>query len=114
MEKRQYETALLLTAGVLLGEVIAILLALSFSVWSFIPILLVILLLGIISLWKIAHNKSLVKSSARIRLTTGIWVFLVWELMRRRFFWPFDLLKVVLLFVVVYVFYRIVRRAWEE
>jgi membrane protein DedA with SNARE-associated domain len=114
MEKNHYETALLLASGAALGQVTAILTEMSASIWSFIPITVLIFLFGYISLKKISDRKSLVHSGVKTRLVTGIWIFLVWDLFRRRFLWPIDILKFLLLVLVLYFLYRVVKRRWEE
>ncbi len=114
MDKKYYETALVLAAGVVLGQVVAILLEMAFSIWSFVPIALAILLLGFLSLRRIADAKGLINASVKTRIATGVWTFLVWELFRRRFIWIVDVAKFIILFAVLYILYRILRRRWEE
>jgi membrane protein DedA with SNARE-associated domain len=114
MNKNHYETALLLGSGAALGQVIAILIEMSASIWSFIPLAGLILLFGYISLKNIADRKSLIHSGVKTRILTGVWTFFVWDLFRRRFLWPVDILKFVLLVLVLYFLYRVVRRRWEE
>jgi hypothetical protein len=113
MDKKYYETALLLAAGAVLGQILALLLEMSFSIWSFIPIALVIVLLGGISLRKIADARSMINSGGKVKIMTGIWIFLVWELFRVRFFWIVDLLKFIILFIVLCFFFRMVHKGWE-
>ncbi len=112
MDKNDYETGLLLASGAALGQVIAILIEMSFSLWSFVPTLFLIGLFGYTSLRAVARNKGLVTTGVKTRLTTGVWVFFVWDLCRRRFIWPIDLLKFMLLAVVLYLLYRVVRKIW--
>lgn len=113
MDKNCYETGLLLASGAALGQVILILVEMTFSLWSFVPTLFLIGLFGYTSLKALARNKGLVTTGVRTRLTTGAWMFFVWDLCRRRFIWPIDILKFILLFVVLYLLYRVVKRTWE-
>jgi hypothetical protein len=113
MDKEHYETALLLTAGAVLGQVISIALAMSWSIWSFVPMSFLVILLGGLSLRSIALQKSLVKTRARTRVITGVWMYIVWELFRLRVVWLIDGAKFSLLFIVLFVLYSIVQKTWE-
>lgn len=114
MNKKGYETAVLLAAGAVLGQIIAVLLEMSFTVLSFIPVILVIAVLGGVSLRAAARHKGLTNSSVKTRITTGVWIILVWELLRRRSVWPVDILKFSLLLIVLLILVRIVQKTWEE
>lgn len=114
MDKGYYETALLLAAGAVLGQIISILLEISFSIWSFVPMSIVIIFLGSVSLRNIAKNESLVTAGVRTRVATGVWIYLVWELFRIRVIWLVDILKFALLVVVLFFLYKIVHKRWEE
>ncbi|MBU7018040.1 MAG: hypothetical protein HXS44_11070 [Theionarchaea archaeon] len=114
MDKKHYETALLLAAGMVLGQILALFFEVSYSIWSFIPILLMVGLFGGISLRTVSRNKSLTSSGATTRILTGVWIFLVWELVRMRLTWLVDIPKFVILTVIFLFFYRIVKKKWEE
>lgn len=114
MDKKFYETALLLAAGAALGQTILILIEMSFRILSFLPVIVVVAVLGVFSLRKIAGYQSLVNSSVKTRLTTGVWILLVWDVLRRRTFAYVDVFKFLLLFAVLYFFYRMLRKRWEE
>lgn len=113
MDKNHYETALLLAAGAVLGQIVTILADMSFSVWSFLPMIVVVCLLGAVTVRTIAQKKGLVTTGVKTRLATGVWISVVWELFRRRIIWPVDILKYILLFVVLYIFFKVVQRTWE-
>jgi len=113
MDKNYYETALLLASGAVLGQILTILIDMSFSVLSFVPMIVLVCLLGVVSVRTVSQKKGLVKTSVKTRLVTGVWVSLVWELFRRRIIWPLDILKYVMLFVVLYALFKVVQRTWE-
>jgi hypothetical protein len=114
MDKEHYKTALLLAAGAALGQILCILIDVSFSIWGFLPMILLVFLLGALSLRSIARNKGLVTAGVRTRVATGVWIFLVWELLNRRIIWLVDMFKVALLFVVLFSLAAILERRWEE
>jgi len=103
MDRHHYETALLLASGAVLGQLVIILAEIAFSVWSFIPMIGLTLLLGAVSLRAISRNKGLITAGVNSRLITGLWIFLVWDLLRRRILWLPDVLKCGMLL-----------RKWEE
>lgn len=114
MDKKHYETALLLAAGMVLGQILALFLEVSYSIWSFIPILLLVGLFGSISLRTVSRNRGLLNSGVKTRTLMGVWIFLVWELVRMRLTWLVDIPKFVTLAVILFFFYRIVKKKWEE
>ncbi len=114
MNNLHYETALLLAVGAALGQVLIILMDMSFSVWSFLPVLIFIILLGSVSVRNIAKSGGLTRTGAVIRISTGMWMFLVWELFRRRFIWVLDIFKFFILAVVLCFFYLLIRGKWRE
>ena len=114
MDKEHYKMVLLLAAGAALGQGLCILIDVSFSIWGFLPMILLVLVLGVLSLRSIARNKGLVTAGVRTRVATGVWIFLVWELLTRRMIWLVDIFKVALLFVVLFGLAAVLERRWEE
>lgn len=114
MDNLHYETVLLLAAGAALGQVLIILMDMSFSLWSFLPVLIFVILLGSVSVRNIAKGGGLTRTGTVTRILTGVWMFLVWELFRRRFIWVLDIFKFFILAVVLCFFYLLVKRKWRE
>ena len=114
MNRLHYETGILLASGAVIGQIIVILVEMSFSIWSFLPLGVLVMLLGYISLKKIGAHKGLITASDTTKVVTGIVIFVIWDLFRKRFFWPVDIMKFLVLLGMLYFLFRVLKRTWRE